>query len=523
MVDRLYDGIKSRVTIRERKLFILSVCIGLVIHFVIYAEQLTNPDGRWMAGSYTYRSTYWETALGRWGIYFVDCTRGFLTSPIVTISISIIGMSVSGLALLKVLDVKGKVNSVIIMLMMITMPCFSYTLSYWYCADAYTYAMLFSILAVWFAKKQGGGVIGGAVCFACMLGLYQAYLGVTVGLCMICLVVRGMECSELDEMWWKEFRSYIVMGVLGLSVYWMILQSALLIWHTQLSAYSGANEVGIRNTLKYFPDRFLHTYHVLFQWLFGDEIIYNTYWKRPYLYAGLIAVFILTFIYNLALHQGGRKGCFVIVQTVIVMLLPAGISVIEIVAPERDITILQSAGMCLIIPFVLKLTEIMERKELLKLTAAILSLMIVWSYILSDNATYLAVQTTQRQTETVLRNIYNRIEQTEDYCVGDKVLFGGYVNRINYPRESKIYRMSDGLWSEMNSYWGTYGGSTGDWRNLYFDLLGMKINICSKEEYMATINSEEFLDMPLYPASGSVQKINGIVCVKLMENPPTED
>lgn len=153
MIDKLYDRVINHITARERKLFLLAVCSGLLMHFMIYAQQLTNPDGRWMAGGYTYRSTYWETALGRWGIYLVDCTRGFLTSPIITPIISILGMAAAGLLLLRVLEIRGKVNAIIIMIMMMAMPCFSYTLSYWYCADAYTYAMIFSILAVWFAKK----------------------------------------------------------------------------------------------------------------------------------------------------------------------------------------------------------------------------------------------------------------------------------------------------------------------------------------------------------------------------------
>lgn len=272
------------------------------------------------------------------------------------------------------------------------------------------------------------------------------------------------------------------------------------------------------------PDRFVHTYHVLFQWMFGDEIIYNTYWKRAYLYAALLVVFVFAFVINAASKRDNiRKRHLALAQIILVVLFSAGINIIEIAAPERDITILQSAGMCLLIPFVLKLTEIMERKELVRTAAVCLSAAIAWSYVLSDNATYLAVQTTQRQTETVMRNIYDRIEETEGYHVGDKVLFGGYVNRVNYPREAWIYRMSDGLWSDMNSYWGTYGGSTGDWRNLYLDLLGMRLNICSKEEYMAVIQSEEFKEMPLYPAEGSVRKINGIVCVKLMDQPPTEN
>lgn len=99
-------------------------------------------------------------------------------------------------------------------------------------------------------------------------------------------------------------------------------------------------------------------------------------------------------------------------------------------------------------------------------------------------------------------------------------MFAGYINQKTYSRDSKIYRMSYGLWSEMNSFWSTYEGSRGDWFYLFYEKLGMKLNMCTNEEFLSVVNSEEFSNMPTWPDNNSVKVINNIICVKMMEDPP---
>lgn len=354
-MDKVYIKCRARITSADMNLFILAVITGLLVHLPMYSSHITNPDTRMMAGGYRYKSTYWEVALGRWALYLIDCMRGYLASPYVATFISIIIMSISGILLVKVLHISGKVNSVIIVMMMMVMPCFSYTLSYWYCSDGYAYAMLLSILAVYMMKKENiQSFFIGVMCLAVMLGLYQAYLGVTVGLCMISLLLELLSQGYKREKWLKSVLRYACMGILGMAVYWGILQIALKIWNTSLSTYSGADNIGILNSIYYFPKRFIRTYYDFFQWMFGEEIIYNAYWKRQWIWAAIFIVLMILLLYKAICDKNIEK---ILLGSIVTVLLPPALNIIEIAAPERNINILLSGSMCLLIPFVLKLSE----------------------------------------------------------------------------------------------------------------------------------------------------------------------
>ena len=60
------------------------------------------------------------------------------------------------------------------------------------------------------------------------------------------------------------------------------------------------------------------------------------------------------------------------------------------------------------------------------------------------------------------------------------------------------------------------GNSQGNYR--FFDkYLGVKIKICSKDEYDSIVKSDEFKNMPIYPNNGSIKIINNIIVIKISD------
>lgn len=60
----------------------------------------------------------------------------------------------------------------------------------------------------------------------------------------------------------------------------------------------------------------------------------------------------------------------------------------------------------------------------------------------------------------------------------------------------------------------------GNWKHYIYDYHGLWIGEVDNDEYLDIIDSEEFADMPLYPAEGSLQMFDDILVVKLEEDPP---
>lgn len=53
------------------------------------------------------------------------------------------------------------------------------------------------------------------------------------------------------------------------------------------------------------------------------------------------------------------------------------------------------------------------------------------------------------------------------------------------------------------------------WQIFLQDRLGIGRNIYTGESYSEIMNSEEYLNMPIYPNEGCIKIINGIAVVKL--------
>ena len=47
--------------------------------------------------------------------------------------------------------------------------------------------------------------------------------------------------------------------------------------------------------------------------------------------------------------------------------------------------------------------------------------------------------------------------------------------------------------------------------------MGIKIKICTRDEYNKIVNSEEFKNMPIYPNNGSIKIINNIIVIKISD------
>ena len=48
--DKFYKYIKDRFTKQEVKLCLITYMTAFCVHYNLYSQQLTNPDGRWFGG-----------------------------------------------------------------------------------------------------------------------------------------------------------------------------------------------------------------------------------------------------------------------------------------------------------------------------------------------------------------------------------------------------------------------------------------------------------------------------------------
>ena len=517
----------------KMKLFLLMLIVGGINHFALYANEITNPDGLTVG---SFRVSYlWEVRVGRWGIYLIEKLRGFLVSPYVTTFLTLIYMAISVLLILDILEIKKKSFQITVAILMIVSPAMAQTLSYYYCADIYLLACLLSCLAIWLAKR--GKVIPfilGIVCIAFSLGMYQAYIGVVAGLALFVLILDLLNGKKILDVI-KRFLWFACTAAFGLILYYILANVFLKVRGQTFAEYSGAN-ASVLSGFTVWKESLYAMYQNFYHFLFGNDVylLQNAYWHRN----GIHAVIMILGIIALAVVILRRKYWKDILRLMLILvgicLIPFALELIRFITPERYIELLMSIPLYLIFPFMLKVVEMAVtgidrdrgQSSLRGLAGVVLCLASIvmvnvmnWTYVLSDNATYLYMKTCRNQTLSIAERMLAKMDQLDGYKSDMQVLISGTVSEDNYPLNSPLRQMSVGQMSEWGMFWKDYYGMKSCWSALFGQYFGWNVTFCSDEDYERITQSQEYQEMGIFPDSDSVKIIDGIVVFKLTDDP----
>ena len=176
--------------------------------------------------------------------------------------------------------------------------------------------------------------------------------------------------------------------------------------------------------------------------------------------------------------------------------------------------------MILIIPFAFAIFENLDNFNFIKWTAVITLILIMGTYYIADNTSYAALKLTYNQAYSTTMRIMDRIENTSEYKKDMLILFGGIVGNNNYPRTSNLYNYTIGSMVNNVAFHGTYGGQVGTWMSFLKIFYGLDIVLCPENVYYTIVNGEEYKEMEIFPAQDSIKIMDGIVVVKLSDDPP---
>lgn len=156
--------------------FISTFVLLFLVHFSLLTKNIISGDI--LLNNFYYKGYSWEVSLGRFGLWVVGLLKGYLSIPIIDLSISYIIISIITFILIDMFNVKNKVNKIFIILMMVISPIMSSTLLFHYCSIGYLLALLSSILSVYLFYKLDNKFkyIIPIILIVIALSMYQAYL-----------------------------------------------------------------------------------------------------------------------------------------------------------------------------------------------------------------------------------------------------------------------------------------------------------------------------------------------------------
>lgn len=520
-LQKVINNIKILNNKEKKTIFLVTIITSMIVHFQLYALIITGPDT--LINSIYHQADIWEPMLLRFGLDFMQMIKGNIVSPMLVTLISSIILGLTVILTIDLLEIKNKYFKYITAIIFVVAPNISATLTFFYCSDAYILGMFLATLSVYIVRKYKDTkwtILISGILIALALGMYQTYLSVTMVLCIATLIVDVLNDKDKKEIGINIIK-YILMGIVGIVIFYIIAYLTLAFKGLPASNYSGANSIGME-TLFELPKLLPEAYQSFFSYYFNDKIIPNTIWNTNLFYIAIFATVFVSIIYIIIKNKLHKRILNIMLLLLFIIIAPICFGIIEITVPDVDIHILMACSMIYIFPIFLRILEILPRntiEKVLKSVVIFCSLIIIWNYIWQDNASYIAINTMQKQTESLALRLVSQIEQLDGYNQDMPVLILGdlkknsYLDKNNTSIEAKkIYNRTWGFISDYSTIWSE---NLDSWRKILYEYVGVNINLVSINDNKEILDEDEFKNMNFYPQNDSIKIINNMVVIKL--------
>ena len=385
--------------------------------------------------------------------------------------------------------------------------------------------MLFATMSVFLVKKfekSKSIILLAGMFLAFAMGMYQTYLSVAMVLAVASLIIDILNKKDIKEVLKNTLR-YIIMGIIGIILFYVFAYATLFFKNLEVSNYSGANQIGIESLLN-IPNLLPQSYQSFLNYYFTDKMIPNTIWNTHIFYIIIFTLSICSLIYIVVKSKIYKKISNTILLLFLIVILPICFGVIEIMIPDVDIHILMACSMIFIIPMFFKILEMLPKTNIskaIKYIVAISTIIISWNYIWQDNASYLAIKVMQNQTENTALRIVNRIENLDNFNEEMPVLIVGnlkdnnYLSRENTGLETK--KIFDRTWGFISDEPTVWEDNQDSWNKMFYEYVGVNLKLVGKDDCKNILETEEYKTMANFLDEDSIKIIENTVVVKISD------
>lgn len=494
--------------------FLSTLLMGLLIHMPALLSDIPNHDGL--------DSMYFDQNMitsGRWFLTVACGFSSYYTIPWVIGILGLVFLACTGVALVELLGLEDKLLIISISGLLAAFPALSSTFAYVFTLDGYMLAMFLAVLSVLLVKKYRYGFWPGALCLACSMGTYQAYLSFAVILSIYMLVLLVMEKGAWKDKI-KQGLRYLYMGVLGCILYFVILQLLLWIQGKKLADYQGISSMGNaagRGVL----ESIRRMYEDFVSFFVAGHIVFNNIFSVAAVMLLAIGVCV-TILFLCRRRKWWKKPEFFVIIGLLVVALPVATNLILLISPDVTYHLLMRYQWVLYPILMLDFVHrfISEEKTagwkagasgwFLK-TCVAAALILVFNYAVTDNIAYSNLQKRYEKTYAYCIRLLDRIEQTEGYYPSIPIAMIGVVGDEQFP-VTDITGEITGNMIGMSGDSLLYTGA--NYQAFMKHYLGATLNFLEPEVMKDIYYSKEYMEMDSFPGPDSVKVVNGILYVK---------
>lgn len=529
MTENFFCNLKLRLYTfihQYRYVFLSTVLIGLIVYYQMYSTGAGYADP--FPNMERYYVSSWADQLGRWMLPWLDDIQGGMVSPFLNTLLSLVLYGIGNMTLCRLFRFDHWFLQIIVSLLIVASPNTAISLNNYYMSEAYPLAYLFAVLSVLCVHEQVCSrkhctLICSIACLFISLGMYQSYLGVAFALIVMVIIADTLR-HRLHQ---NQAVQYLITAVISPIVYFLTTKLVLYFSHTQMADLHGASSIGFGSILTNLPHSIMQCYKDFFAYFFQQsDLSQNSFHIIPLYILCFITVFAV-FLYFL-IKDRKLNIATKLLLCLGMAVLPVMANVVDLITSDSSMYLTSIGGMLVILPvgicLLLKHVHLIPHSFLLKTATAVLSVLVAYCCILQDNADISVMEHNQNQAVKLSERIWSRIEQQYPDDLSDATICViGIPSQNPEFKPSSMYYSNANWYARIGMFWNDWNGSSSSWHALFQHKLGLNNTYCSHDDFVSIVQSDTYRNMSIYPAADSIQKINGIITVKIAPDESTED
>lgn len=501
---------------KHSRFILLQTAFGILLYFMLLSGNLVNDmDGIWNTSNFI--AGNWEISLGRGLLRYFDKLRfGVVSVPLNSIFTLLI-LALTNSLLVDLLSINGKVTATLTAGLLIGNPVVCASLSYCYTSVNFGLAYFFSVAAVFVLVRVKGlyKIAFSGLLIALSMGCYQAYFGVT---CLLLLVVLIQ--MLMDVKGGKEIRSYVIKGgssiLIGGIVYFALTKLLLIRAGVSLTSYRGAAEVSLSNILIHLPGSFLQCYQNFYRFFFVNKMYCNLSVMNIFIFITIVLLIICALWQFIRLFR--KKKGHALGFLACILLIPAACNAILIIAVGNNISLQMAMSMIVSIQLLFVLLPTQGAGGFyIKRCSCLLVALLLWGSIAAVSNDQLALKEGTTATVNLANRIINVLD-TNGYLSENAVFaFVGKPSENDFYIKRAAY-LNANEYARFGSWWSTEAENhKRSWQGVLSEYCGLRLNLCSGQQYQLLIQSKDTANMPVFPAEGSIAEVDGVIVIKVSD------
>lgn len=496
-------------------IFITTVLCTFLCYFYHMVNGLGCPDTL-TEGIYTYKSYDYTTSLARWMIRYLNELFGKnIVMPAIIVFIYCMMIGLSAYLICRMTKLSESFYQIMLTAMMVSFPVILHQFAYMCAALAYSFSFLAVVIGTLLIRtRRIPGIIFGTLFYLLMLGSYQSYIGAISSLAVILLI--------FDVLYEKKIITPIIRFALcgGCGLLACLIDMPFSSWMMKIhniEQSSRVSEFSYKSIFENLGFSLRYSYVWFFSY-FNNDVL-----SRNRLYFAVFAVIAGLVILTLIKLVKEKKIPNAVIVLVSVVLLPLAMNLILIVFTGYGMHDILRYQYVLIFLLLFTLHKYLGKdllNGLMKYITVLAVILLLIGNIISANCTAFMYKIYYDHYEQQYLLAMNRIYDLDGYVPNiTKIVSGGAPScEVYHNTNPKIFRYAEQEGGPV--FWADPFGMTAS-REYYFkDFLGIDPGVLSNQEYHDIIHSEEFEEMPVWPAEGSVKMINGMAVIKFTDYPP---